>query len=700
MNHGNTIIHLACAFVQATLLAAHGQSEGARVALQLDLENTKDVTIKAADAGAYAVETTGGDPYIYTMPSAAPLPLESAPILAFEYFTLTPTDSLQVFFDPPTSASHSMIGEGLGHSEGWTAYTMDLGEARNAWPEAPVRLRLDFGNQPGRTFQIRNIVLRAPTARELELAQGREAKKAAEAKLEADLRAYLDREYPCAVTDVTVHAETIDLRGYLGNHEEGLYMAESPLYENITELTSFVSLTPLEGDGTFSLSLPRFVQTEKGRRDRLLSRWVVVRKKGETHELLSHAHYADTVDPMYDLPREVVRCKKGLGGYSARRPFQSDLDDLGIGSVTVNIYLSFMRQEPGKNTFSFEFNGKTYHADRNAIDHLDKTFLEASKRNLITLAILLVPKSGFLAHPDCDPSGIFSMANVTSEEDLNYYAAALDLLAGRYSRPDRKYGRIHHYIVHNEVDAGWVWTNAGEKTPLLYMDLYHKSMRTVHLIARQYSAHPQAFISLTHYWNWTSDRHFYHSKELLKLLLEFSGAEGDFEWAVAQHPYPESLYEPRVWEDKKVDFTLDTPLITYKNIEVLAAWARQPSTWFRGDTPRVVFLTEQGLNSKTYSDEDLLDQAAGMAYAWKKLEVLDEIQAFQYHNWMDARGEGGLRIGLRRFPDDKTGPGGVKPIWKVYQKLETPEEDEACAFALKHIGIKNWDEVRYTGEIR
>ena len=52
------------------------------------------------------------------------------------------------------------------------------------------------------------------------------------------------------------------------------------------------------------------------------------------------------------------------------------------------------------------------------------------------------------------------------------------------------------------------------------------------------------------------------------------------------------------------------------------------------------------------------EQAAGFAYAWKKMKHLDGIDAFQWHNWMDGRGEFGLRIGLRKYPDDENDPAG------------------------------------------
>src|SRR5690606_16103807 len=128
------------------------------------------------------------------------------------------------------------------------------------------------------------------------------------------------------------------------------------------------------------------------------------------------------------------------------------------------------------------------------------------------------------------------------------------------------------------VNAGWVWTNMGNTPPLLFMNDYHKSMRTVFYIARKYNAHARVFISLTHYWDRTSNPRYYRASELLDILLSFSKKEGDFDWAIAMHPYPENLFNPKTWMDKKVDYTFQTPMITFKNIEVMDAWVTQPYT--------------------------------------------------------------------------------------------------------------------------
>lgn len=212
----------------------------------------------------------------------------------------------------------------------------------------------------------------------------------------------------------------------------------------------------------------------------------------------------------------------------------ADLDDLGIRSITVNIHLEFLRSSPGAGRIAFDYHGKTYYADEKEILQYDKVLQYAAQRNIVVAAILLVPQAknipdptiaANLPYPNADPAGIYVMPNVASAEGLETYAAALNYLAERYSRPDKRYGRIQDWIMHNEVDAGWVWTNAGDKTELTYLDLYQKSMRTMYYIARQYNPHSKVFISLTHFWNWTEDKHFYLPRHLLNDLVKYSHDE-------------------------------------------------------------------------------------------------------------------------------------------------------------------------------
>ena len=555
-------------------------------------------------------------------------------------------------------------------------------------------------------MRIRNARLRAYTEKEREQARLKTERERREKQLNADIEVYLKKNYPCEVSRVTVNDDRVEVSGDIKGMSGEVYLCEVPMFRELTE-KDFLTVQRVKGPKKFKADFDRYAEVDGQRYDRLYSRWVLAQKSQNGMLICSHGHYADDVKAKYDLPHEVPASKKGIGGFGANR-FASDLDSLDITSVTVNMWLGFMSLTPSDDAIPFDYNGRTYYADRKAIEGFDKTLQYTAARDVIVNAIVLIaPERSFadkaagrlFEHPDFDPAGIYTMPNMTTLESLNLYAAAIDFLAERYSRPDKKYGRVHHWIAHNEVDAGWVWTNAGIKTPLRFMDIYIKSMRLLYYTARKYSPHPEVFITLTHYWQSRHNEYCYPSAQLLELLVDYTQAEGDFKWGVAHHPYPQSLFEPKSWLDDQATFDYDTPQITFKNLEVLDAWIKQPRALYQGKIKRTVFLSEQNPNSKDYSEEALREQAAGMAYAMKKLEACDGIDAYQMHGWFDQRAEGGLRIGVRRFMDDETDPGGRKPAWFVFQAFGTDREDEVFEFAKDIIGIDDWDQVIYKAPI-
>lgn len=688
---------------------AHSQfSDEQEVPLTLRSDSAHQITVEVLPDREYELQTSGTDPYIFTTPLLSRLP-KNTTILAFEYFCPKGLDHLEVRFYSGTGAvlpTTKMVRR-IGSAEGWVSFAVALGEVMGAWGQTGDYLRLDWGNLPDVNLQIRNLHLRSQTEREREIADTRNQKKVQESFLETHLSSYLEEDFPGQISSVNVTASKVIVKGNIAAIN-GVYLCEIAPYQDVTETQNFDTLIPLP-DSAFTLSIDRYVARNGVRYDRLLSKWALTKKSDNGYQLLSHARYASKIRPKYNLPDEKAKSRKGLGGFSTGRGHIEDLDSLDITSATVNIWFTrFMYTKAAPDRIAHTYQNQTFHFDRESVSRLDSTFRLTAKRNIIVAAILLISKAEqcpdpeigrLLQHPDCDPAGIYSMPNMTTPESVQAYAAALDFLASRYSRPDQEYGRIHHWIMHNEVDAGWVWTNAGEKTALVFMDLYLKSMRMCYNIARSYNTHSEVFITLTHYWAWTSHPNFYPSKDLLKILLDYTHAEGDFEWALAQHPYPESLREPKTWLDQKVTFDYETPLITFKNLEVLDAWIKRPEVLYQGKQKRTLWLSENGTNSPDYSEQSLREQAAGFAYAWKKMKHLDGIDGFQWHNWFDHRKEGGLRIGLRRFPDDEVNPGGRKPVWEVYQAADEPHEDAVFDPYKETIGISDWEELIHQGSI-
>jgi arylsulfatase A-like enzyme len=527
----------------------------------------------------------------------------------------------------------------------------------------------------------------------------------------SDLEAYLNQKPASELLAIQVGEKTIKINGKTNQPNEGLFLGWLPMDAKTGAIAASPSLIKVasDSDERLAIEVPRFVKREHGEYDLLTSRWQLYRLNGDVYHPVSFARYSDDIvcrSP--DLPQAIPRSKKGLGGWSSKREkLKDELDELGIASVTVNVMISHLvSTTPKANHTPFTWQGKKYYANEQGLAQYDATFQEAAKRGIVVSAILLVvnphksPNADYklLAHPECEEKAEYAMPNVGSADGLELYGAILNLMAERWSRTDGVHGRVHHWIMHNEVDVGRVWTNAGEMTDIEYMDLYVRSMRLMNLIVKQYDPHSRAFISLTHHWGEKGGKDYYGSKRILQLLTQYCRAEGDFSWGLAHHPYPQSLFNPRTWEDKQATFDFNTKKITPRNLEVLDAYMKQPELLYRG-TVRPIHLSENGFNSKDYSAKTLEDQAAGMALAWKKISSLATIETWHYHNWIDNRNEGGLRIGLRKFPNDEDDPLGKKPIWHLYQALGTPNESSVADPYLKTINAQDWKSLLHQGPI-
>lgn len=695
---------LVSLFLTGALLCVSGLRAQGDVPLTVnpDPKQTDGFTLKEVEKGVYEVTTAPGNAIVEFMPLAQK-PAEDVAVLSFDYFCASGMEFMVVMANNDASrVEENMIRMPI--AEGWSTFSVDVSDKLGLLktPGDFLSLLIVPNAAKPTTMRIRNPRLRAYTEKEQEQARMKAESEAREKRMDYDINVYLKKDYPCEVTSVKVTDDGIEVAGDIKGMPGEVFLCEVPMYGDLTE-QDFITEQKIGKRKAFKAKFDRYAEIDGQKYDRLYSRWVLAQKSQKGYLLCSHGRYADDVKAMYDLPHEVVRSQKGIGGFN-KNGFEQDLDDLQATSVTVNVGLTFMRLTPGENTIPFEYNGKTYYADKKAIEGYDKTFrFTASKDIIVSAIVLIAPERAFpdkaagklFEHPDFNAAGIYTMPNMTTLESLNLYAAAIDFLAQRYSRPDKKYGRIHHWIAHNEVDAGWVWTNAGVKTPVRFMDIYSKSMRLLYYTARKYNPNSEVLITLTHYWQDRHNEYCYPSAQLLELLLDYTEAEGDFKWGVAHHPYPQSLFEPKAWLDDQATFDYNTRLITFKNLEVLDAWIKQPRALYQGKQKRTLYLSEQNPNSKDYSEEALQEQAAGMAYALKKLESCTGIDAYQMHGWFDQRGEGGLRIGVRRFPDDETDPSGRKPAWFVFQAFGTDKEDEVFEFAKKIIGIDSWDQVMY-----
>lgn len=688
------LCHVLTCFSAGPALDAAEPSE--IVPLKLDLRRAHHLRVKEVGEGAVELTTLGEDPFIELEsfdPAHVP---DSHTILAFEYFSPQPVEGLAVYYGPPFQATKQFAAGRLGRAESWLPHAIDLAHlSGGAWTRKSHRLRLDFGRRAGVTLRIRRLHLRAPNLEERRSQAEREAVRRGKLEREARVQGFYAMEYPDEIVSVAIDREAVRLQGRIGEGAGEVRLIEirpeisvanpGSLVTDHVELASAPGIIDLERilpAGDFAVRLSR----RSGSVDRTTSRWALAERLEEGRWRLRSAwRYATDLSSAAanDLPRRVPGGLKGLGGVRAGLPLE-ELLELGVKNITINMPLSHLLVVGSREGWiPFEHDGQSWSVHPGSISRHDELARFAREHDIVTSAILLVNFSSSefgkrLVHPEADRAGHYAMPNFTTAEGVAAYEAVIEFLARRYSAPGAPHGRIDNWIIHNEVGYGWEWTNMGRQPPGVYMDHYLRSMRLVHDVTRRHDPHSRVFISLTHHWNHPGDPSWksYRNLDLLERLIESSRVEGDFAWGVAYHPYPQSLRRADTWNDDRVTDDFDTPLITPKNLQVLDRWMRLPRMRDSGGRIRGLLLSEQGFNTPDYSERSQKIQAAAFVYTWRKMRELDTIEAFHNHRWIDAAGEGGLLLGIRKLPSGGRPFGDPKLAWRVFRALDTPREKE------------------------
>ncbi|MEM1068180.1 MAG: DUF5722 domain-containing protein, partial [Planctomycetota bacterium] len=312
-----------------------------------------------------------------------------------------------------------------------------------------------------------------------------------------------------------------------------------------------------------------------------------------------------------------------------------------------------------------------------AFDHYDRIMEFARRHELVVSAIVLIPRSkspksrSILVHPEAD-GGIYAMPDLTSPASTSVYLEVLSRIARRYRDPSRSPGGITHWIAHNEIDFHTIWTNMGKQPRSIVTETYYRSMRMIGTVAKRHNPHATVFASLTHHWNVPDDDSWQRlsPRELLNSIQQYSRLEGDFDWGVAYHPYPQSLFATVAWSDRNVSDRFDTPLITIQNLQVLGRFLQQPRMLNAVGEMRTVLLSEQGFHSADYGEPSQQFQSQSLSYAMQRLKTMPWIESFHYHRWIDHPDEGGLKLGLRTLPTAENPFGKRKKSWYVYQAIK------------------------------
>lgn len=377
---------------------------------------------------------------------------------------------------------------------------------------------------------------------------------------------------------------------------------------------------------------------------------------------------------------------------------------LGIKHSAINVDLCAL-VDVNANSESEEpywgFQGQRFFFHASYLNQLDRSIKALSDQGVIVNLIVLAYQSAdeytneVMLHPQYDPAAPnrLGMFNAATPEGKAWLAATMEFLAERWSRPDREYGRVAGYIIGNEVNSHWWWSNMGRVPLEEFADAYLAAVRLIHGAVRRQSSWARVYVSLDHHWGIRypagDELQAFAGKSFIDYFAKQARAGGDFGWHVAYHPYPEDLFEPRFWNDKTALPTEDTPRITFKNLDVLTRYLEREELLYKG-MPRRIVLSEQGFHTPDGPDGEAI-QAAAYCAAYKIVERLDGVDAFILHRHVDHPHEGGLLLGLRGLEPGDSEAHRKKQIYECFRAADTPEWKAAFEFALPIVGKERWE---------
>jgi Family of unknown function (DUF5722) len=356
----------------------------------------------------------------------------------------------------------------------------------------------------------------------------------------------------------------------------------------------------------------------------------------------------------------VVTSKKGLQVEEV-----ADALALGIKHAGINVNLCAavdVNAQPGSDQPHWDYDGERYYFHAGYLAELDHKIRELSSQGVVVNLIILTYQSGdertnkVMLHPGYDSSAPnrLGMFNSATPEGRAWLTATMEFLAERWSRPEKEFGRVAGYIIGNEVNSHWWWSNMGRVSLEEFADAYLTAVRLVHGAVRRQSSWARVYVSLEHHWGIHypagDEQQAFGGKAFVDYFARRAREDGDFDWHVAFHPYPENLFEPRFWNDKTALPADDTPRITFKNLDVLTRYLRREELLYNG-APRRVILSEQGFHTPQGPHGEAI-QAAAYCAAYRIAAELDGVDAFILHRHVDHPHEGGLLLGLRSAAEE------------------------------------------------
>ena len=511
----------------------------------------------------------------------------------------------------------------------------------------------------------------------------------------------LIREKDSYRLDVAANISPSHLTVIENSNDSNVYLFELYPHQKTTHLNELTPVAFAKSSENVTLSFTFDVDSQS-----IFARYLLAYKTSETnYAIISDVRYIDNPELLAANTAEYPTAfsKKGLAVQMI-----SDAQQLGVAHTVINVPINdYILTAKSSNSLQYTYAGNTYYIDRDKLGYLDyriKNLTQSGVHCYINF-ILSAPAATMSDGLDClyyttDSSSGASLyaIDATNRDSALYLESFASFIAKRYTDPSAKYGFAGSFIVGYQINSNRSYNYMGEMDVEQYVDNYIAVFRIFDTALRSAYSSGRTYISLAGNFNTValdtsatifSEKLDYTSRNVLDEFAKRVAKYGDIPWRVMINLRPSDAVSTDFRADAFATDTFDTQYLSIKNVNVLCDYLESSHLLYNGQSRPIT--VSFGINSADESASMQL-QAAMYALAYYKLEFIDDVEASIYYRHVDNSGENG-HYGLwteseatMRYPASK------KPIYELFDKIDTANSLKESEFALELLGIERWED--------
>lgn len=243
--------------------------------------------------------------------------------------------------------------------------------------------------------------------------------------------------------------------------------------------------------------------------------------------------------------------------------------------------------------------------------------------------------------------------------------------------------RVQDFVIGNEVNER-CWNYMTWCDWDTYVRRYVQAFRVCYTAIKSTNANAMVYTSIDQVWdkNPTGNNYYEYidGKDFMVKFNRMIRENGNIDWNMSIHPYPNPLYYPKFWDLRGVangamyKSQVDKDqVITFQNLGTLTGFLSQSDYLNRFGQVRDVIIGEIGMGTNAGEEA----QAAGVCASYAAFEMNPYVTQYLY-----------LEVDINGFFPTLKGKG-----LEAFNAMGTPNEQQYMDWAKSYIGISDWSEV-------